>query len=82
MVWAGRTRQLGGVQLAGQTDRVRLESVNCPMCKVSMLFLRGQDPFFDECGFESYRLTCDGCGARFSVTVDPSDQVLLSQIAD
>jgi hypothetical protein len=83
MVWTGRTRQLGEGRFAGQADSVSLESVNCPTCKVCMLFLRGRDPLFDECGFESYRLNCDGCGARFCVTVDPSDQaLLLSQIAD
>jgi hypothetical protein len=77
MVRSGRTGEIRGGRVAGRIEPVSLDSVNCPICKVSMLFLRGQNRFFDECGFESYRLTCDGCGTRFSALVDPSDDALL-----
>jgi hypothetical protein len=83
MARAGGTREIGGGRIAGQTDSVSLESVNCPICKINMRFLRGHQPRFDECGFETYHLKCDGCGARFSVLVDPfDDALLLSQISD
>jgi DNA-directed RNA polymerase subunit RPC12/RpoP len=70
------------LRIADQTERVGLDSVDCPKCNFTILFLRGHDAFFDECGFESYSLACDGCGARFFAMVDPSDGAMISQIED
>jgi hypothetical protein len=77
MFRVSRTRKIGQGRLPDQTDPVSLDSVNCPICKVNMLFLRGQERVFDECGFESYRLKCEGCGAGFSAIFDPSDDTIL-----
>lgn len=84
MIRAYRTQQTrGALQLARQHERVSLEAINCPICEFGMQLIRHQNASFDQCGFETYRLTCAGCGKRFSVTVDLSDEaLLLSPIAD
>jgi hypothetical protein len=78
------TRQIrGGRRFAGQTEHVTPEKVICPACKSSMSFFRGVNALIGECGFESYRLSCDGCGTDISVIVDPYDDALLiSQVQD
>jgi hypothetical protein len=40
-------------------------------------FARSSSALIDCCGFESYRLECDGCGAQLAGIIDPADGALL-----
>lgn len=41
------------------------------------MFLRGDAPHIDECGFESYSLKCKECGTPLSGIIDPADELLV-----
>jgi hypothetical protein len=61
---------------------VAVELIACPLCRAQLTFWRSDVPFIDACGFESYHLDCDACGASLGGIVDPADdRLLLSAIA-
>ena len=51
--------------------------VTCPKCSAEFEFRRSIRPHIDECGFESYELTCVTCSALLHGIIDPSDDKLL-----
>jgi len=51
--------------------------VACPACGARLAFHRHSTPRIDACGFESYSLECEKCGAAFAGIVDPFDDTLL-----
>jgi RNase P subunit RPR2 len=53
------------------------EKVACPKCDASLIFYRSEQPHIDECGFESYSLTCRSCGSTLVGIIDPIDDTLL-----
>jgi hypothetical protein len=53
------------------------QTVACPKCSARFVFCRGHRPFIDACGFESYTLECNDCGASLAGIVDPFDDTLL-----
>jgi hypothetical protein len=53
------------------------QAVICPLCTAQSLFWKSLTPEIDSCGFESYSLQCNGCGAQLVGIVDPADDVLL-----
>ena len=36
----------------------------------------------DECGFESYTLSCPRCGKSFSGIIDPYDEAFLAEVIE
>lgn len=56
--------------------------VGCPICGARLTFCRTKNAHIDQCGFESYRLACDKCGAQLSGIVDPNDDELLLSRSD
>ncbi len=53
------------------------QAIACPKCHARFVFRRSREPFIDACGFESYALECDECGASLAGIVDPFDDTLL-----
>jgi hypothetical protein len=53
------------------------KKVACPQCAVSLTVFGNENPYIDECGFESYRLKCGACGSALVGIVDPTDDELL-----
>jgi uncharacterized protein YbaR (Trm112 family) len=51
--------------------------IACPACNTGFAFHRHSTPHIDACGFESYSLECEKCGAAFAGIVDPLDDTLL-----
>jgi hypothetical protein len=51
--------------------------VACPRCAARLMFSRGDAGRIDECGFESYCLECETCGAALAGIIDPDDETLL-----
>jgi DNA-directed RNA polymerase subunit RPC12/RpoP len=51
--------------------------IECPKCTARLMFCRSSTPQIDACGFESYSLECEECGAPFAGIVDPCDDTLL-----
>ena len=51
--------------------------IGCPKCTAQLIFYRSNMPRIDACGFESYSLECEKCGAAFAGIVDPFDDTLL-----
>ncbi len=51
--------------------------IACPACATQITFCRSDAPQIDSCGFESYRLECENCGAQLTGIVDPRDDALL-----
>ena len=49
----------------------------CPACTAQVISCGSRTPHIDACGFESYRLECDECGARLAGIIDPYDDELL-----
>lgn len=61
--------------LAGQ------QIVACPKCDARFIFCRSPSPRIDSCGFESYSVECEECGARLDGIIDPyDDKLLLSSV--
>jgi hypothetical protein len=57
------------------------ELVECPKCAARLTFQRLPVPLIDSCGFESYSLECDRCGAQLVGIIDPlDDQLLVSEL--
>jgi len=55
--------------------------IGCPKCSARLRFQRSSFPLMDSCGFESYSLECDQCGAQLVGVIDPlDDQLLLSEL--
>lgn len=60
----------------------RLSVIACPQCDAGVTFCRSPTPQIDICGFECYRLECEGCEATLGGVIDPSDEtLLLSQLS-
>jgi hypothetical protein len=53
------------------------DAPHCPKCHARLNFRRSAHPDIDSCGFESYRLDCQECGAALAGIVDPADDALL-----
>lgn len=56
--------------------------VDCPRCAARLTFGRSHVPLIDSCGFESYSLKCEQCGAALVGIIDPSDDRLLISLAE
>ena len=54
-----------------------VEPAECPRCRAELMFSRSPLPNIDSCGFESYRLACQACGAQLAGIIDPADEALL-----
>ena len=55
--------------------------IGCPKCSARLRFQRSSFPLMDSCGFETYSLECDQCGAQLVGIIDPADdQLLLSDL--
>jgi hypothetical protein len=55
-------------------------AVVCSNCCAPLEFHRSQTPAIDACGFESYHLQCDACGAPLGGVIDPADDELLLSV--
>lgn len=53
------------------------QTAACPNCAAQLMFYRSPTPTIDSCGFESYRLECQECGASLAGIIDPADDTLL-----
>jgi hypothetical protein len=58
------------------------QAAECPRCHCHVPFRRSHDPVIDACGFESYTLSCPGCGRSFSGIIDPYDDAFLAEVLD
>ena len=56
----------------------RFKKVACPNCAAGLKFYGSHTPHINECGFESYSLTCRACGEPLVGVVDPQDDTLTS----
>jgi predicted nucleic acid-binding Zn ribbon protein len=66
----GERRTLSGVSV-----------IECPRCAARLAFSRKPISLIDACGFESYSLKCEQCGAELVGVVDPlDDQLLVSEV--
>jgi hypothetical protein len=80
-----RALRVGGVMARKTTlapsiktsNVAKSEKVACPSCAASLVIYRSDSPQIDECGFESYSLTCRACGSALVGIVDPLDDRLL-----
>ena len=55
--------------------------IGCPRCSARLRLQRSSSPQMDSCGFETYSLECDQCGAQLVGIIDPvDDQLLLSEL--
>jgi hypothetical protein len=63
------------------SNAAKSEKVACPGCAASLMIYRSNNPQIDECGFESYSLTCRACGSALVGIVDPLDDMLLLTVA-
>jgi hypothetical protein len=76
-----RQQQILKRDAAPETDPAQAPA--CPRCGATLTFSRSDTALIDSCGFESYRLECEQCGAHLAGIVDPADDaLLLSQLAD
>jgi hypothetical protein len=53
------------------------QAIACPNCRTPLIFSRSPFPPIDACGFESYRMRCDGCRSELAGIIDPADDMLL-----
>ncbi len=63
------------------SNAAKSEKVACPGCAASLVIYRSDNPQIDECGFESYGLTCRACGSALVGIVDPLDDKLLLTVS-
>jgi RNase P subunit RPR2 len=63
------------------SNAAKSEKVVCPGCAASLVIYRSDNPQIDECGFESYSLTCRACGSALVGIVDPLDDKLLLTVS-
>jgi hypothetical protein len=61
-------------------ETVEGSSAACPGCDAALDYDSQAVAYVDECGFESYRFRCGGCGVIVVGLVDPADQMLLLAI--
>ena len=54
-----------------------VDLIECPRCAIRFTFRREPVPPIDSCGFESYNLNCEQCGAELIGVIDPFDNELL-----
>jgi len=58
-----------------------VELIECPKCAARLTFNRRPAAPIDPCGFESYILECDRCGAELVGVIDPfDDRLLISEL--
>jgi hypothetical protein len=50
---------------------LQLREVDRPNCSARFGFRRAAVPYFDACGFRSYKINCNSCGARLAGVIDP-----------
>jgi DNA-directed RNA polymerase subunit RPC12/RpoP len=71
------------IMAEGETNTI-LETerlIGCPKCSARLPFQRSSVVVMDSCGFESYSLECDQCGAQLVGVIDPiDDKLLLSEL--
>jgi hypothetical protein len=63
------------------SNRSKSKKVACPKCDAELKFYRNDNPYFDECGFESYSFKCNACGSVLVGVIDPADDALLLTIS-
>jgi hypothetical protein len=63
-------------------DAAACDAPQCPKCSARLDFRRSAHPDIDACGFETYRLDCQECGATLSGIIDPADNALLLSECD
>jgi DNA-directed RNA polymerase subunit RPC12/RpoP len=57
-----------------------VDLIECPRCAARLTFGEASVPLIDSCGFESYSLKCEQCGAELVGIIDPfDDRLLISQ---
>ena len=56
--------------------------VACPNCHAELTAVRSGFPAIDSCGFESYRMECEECGAQLAGIIDPADEALLLSVIE
>jgi hypothetical protein len=64
------------------SDAAARDTPQCPKCHAHLNFRRSAYPAIDSCGFESYRLDCQECGAALAGVIDPADDALLLSECD
>jgi hypothetical protein len=64
-----------------RSNAAKSEKVACPNCTAALVIQRSDRPQIDECGFESYSLSCRACGSALVGIVDPLDDKLLLTIS-
>jgi hypothetical protein len=64
----------------GHHATLRTHVTTCPRCRVGLSVTRNSLPPIDRCGFESYSLVCEHCGAGLAGIVDPADDALLLSV--
>jgi len=64
-----------------RSNAAKSEKVECPNCAVALVIQRSDRAEIDECGFESYSLSCRACGSALVGIVDPLDDSLLLAIS-
>ena len=71
------------IMAEGETNTISEteQLIGCPKCSARLRFRRSRFPLMDSCGFETYSLECDQCGAQLVGIIDPvDDQLLLSEL--
>jgi hypothetical protein len=58
-------------------DAPARDAPQCPKCLAQIDFRRSAHPDIDACGFESYQIECQQCGATLAGIIDPLDNALL-----
>jgi RNase P subunit RPR2 len=74
-------RKIAAAPSIKTSNAAQSEKVACPGCAASLVVYRSNNPQIDECGFESYSLTCRACGSALVGIIDPLDDTLLLTIA-
>jgi len=76
------TIDMSSIMTNGETNTISAtQLIGCPRCSARLRFQRNSFPLIDGCGFESYSLACDQCGAQLAGIIDPvDDQLLLSEL--
>ena len=71
------------IMAEGETNTISEteQLIGCPKCFAQLRFQRSSFALMDSCGFETYSLECDQCGAQLIGIIDPvDDQLLLSEL--
>jgi hypothetical protein len=77
----GVSRKLAMTPSIKTSKVLALKKAACPRCDASLTIFRSENPYIDECGFESYSLKCGACGSALVGIIDPTDDKLLVTVA-